>query len=148
MQQLIIKKKWKEEWGQVGNRQVVPGTQIDPRKWPQVFHVLDNALIFGSTDPREHHMAGRVLYIVCPTRWFTGIMAKEFGGSSYPPCPRPDCPFYRKNDKVVGSGWADPRRLCELSQMAYVVASSWRCNGCEFAAPSACLCAIFNGSLQ
>ena len=30
VQQLIIKKQWKEEWGQVSNQQVVLGTHIDP----------------------------------------------------------------------------------------------------------------------
>ena len=139
VQQFITKNK--AQWGQLGGRSVVPGTQIDPRKWPQVFHVFDNALISGSTDPRDHQMAGRLLYVVCPTRFFTPITAKEFGnveggdGSSYPPCPRAHCPFYGKNKKVVVDSWAPPRKVCELSQMAYVVPSTWRCQGCKSAAP-------------
>ena len=102
----VDQRNWKQEWGVLREQRVV--TALDVNKWTQVFFVSPNAVLLKTTDPHVHHMAGRKLFIVCPTRWFTDIMLEVFGsktGSPYPPCPREGCPHKGSNKCVQSHGF-------------------------------------------
>ena len=127
----IEKKGWKEDWGKLEKRKVT--TRLNTDKWPQVFHCFANAVVTRSTEPRVHHLAGRILYDVCPARWFTHIMSDVFNGRPYAPCPRTNCPCHGTNKCVRSHGWvALPRKFTGMNQVAYVYASSFKCYGSKF----------------
>ncbi|DBA95129.1 TPA: hypothetical protein ACH3X1_015684 [Trebouxia sp. C0004] len=86
--------QWKRGWPELKDGNVIG--RLNTKQWPQVYHFFPNAVLAKATDARAHHLSGRKLYIVCPTRWFTDIMIQAFGGA-YPPCPREDCPCNGSN---------------------------------------------------
>ena len=103
------------------NKMVV-GT-LDGKLWKSITHTFPDPLLTGSVDPLDHQLQGRKLTVFCPVRLFPAQMWAAFGSYMLP------CPLVGHGRFVTPDSWPEkPRRYCDADEVAYVLASSWRCS--------------------
>ena len=75
-------------------------------------------------DRIDYLMSERLIYFVCPARFFCTIMQQHFQSKlGFPPCPHCCHPH-----NVSFNSWVKaPRRLIGINEVGYIFSSSWRC---------------------